>query len=122
MAGREPSNLCQAASRLDSAQNDRGGEKCGLVSEMNNLGEEFDRLDSENESYLGEQEAKVLRRHEHLLLEHTRLMKEEYRIGAIPEARRALGDVWLQLTGGVFDPGGLMAPGGSMDLGDPSKR
>lgn len=44
-------------------------------------------------------------------------MQEQYRIGQIPLARAALGDVWVRLTGGAFDPGGLLASGGVADLG-----
>lgn len=82
-----------------------------VCDRMEKLTEQFDAFDTENEIYMGEQEQKVLEEHARWIAEEIRRMQEQARISRIPEARAGLGDVWMQLTGGAF------APGGPMDLG-----
>jgi hypothetical protein len=88
-----------------------------LVERIQSLGDRFEAMDTEDEIYVGRQDQRVLEESGKMFAEHARLMQEQYRIGQIPEARKALGEAWARLTGGAFDPGGLMAPGGEMDLG-----
>jgi hypothetical protein len=79
-----------------------------LTARMRTIDEEFEALDTEDELYLGAENV-VLAEHGNWLVEHTRLMQEEARIGQNAELRTALGDAWTGLTGGMFDPGGPLS-------------
>lgn len=80
-----------------------------LTDRMVRITDQFEALDTENEIYVGEDEERVLEEHGQWLAQQMRLMQEELRVGQIPEAREALGESWLRLTGGAFDPGGILA-------------
>ena len=86
-----------------------------LVQRVEELGERLDELDAEAEDFGADPEfaEEVVP----WIAEHSRLMQEQLRIGKIPEAREGLGEGWKRLTGGAYDPGGVFAPGGAMDLG-----
>jgi len=88
-----------------------------LVERMSKLGDEFEAMDTEDEIYLGQQDQTILEESGKWFAEQARLMQEQQRIGQNAEARDALGEVWRQMTGGAYDPGGPFAPGGESDLG-----
>jgi hypothetical protein len=76
-----------------------------------------EQIDSMEES-VGVGDEEILESQGNWIGEHTRLMQEQYRVGQIPAAREGLGDTWEQLTGGMYDPGGVFGPGGTMDMGE----
>ena len=84
-----------------------------LIEQVDAWTEDIDAM----EESVGFGDEAILKAHGEWIGEHTRLMKEQYRIGQIPEAREELGETWQQLTGGMYDPGGVFAPGGKMDMG-----
>jgi hypothetical protein len=84
-----------------------------LIEQVDTWTEQIDNM----EESVGFGDEAILKAHGEWTSETTRLMKEQYRIGQIPEAREGLGDTWQQLTGGMYDPGGIFAPGGKMDMG-----
>lgn len=90
-----------------------------LVEKVEKLGERLDELDAEAEDFGPDPE--VAEEVVPWIAEHSRLIQEQLRISRIPEAREGLGEGWDRLTGGAYDPGGVFAPGGAMDLGQGAK-
>jgi hypothetical protein len=88
-----------------------------IQQRMARLAAQLEALDTEDEIYQSEEKETILAEHSKWMAAQTRLMQEQQRIGAHPELREALGPVWQELTGGMFDPGGVMAAGGETDLG-----
>lgn len=88
-----------------------------LRQRMAQLDDQFSAMDTEDEIYLGEENETILAEHGKWIAAQTRLMQEQQRIGANQEVREALGQTWIDLTGGMYDPGGPLAAGGEMDLG-----
>jgi hypothetical protein len=86
-----------------------------LVERVEEMGERLDELDGEAEDFGPDPE--VAEGVAPWIAEHSRLMLEQLRISKIPAAREGLGEGWKRLTGGAYDPGGVFAPGGAMDLG-----
>jgi hypothetical protein len=84
-----------------------------LVKRVDRLTEELDSM----EESVGVGDEKLLAEMGDWIAENTRMMREQYRIAQLPEARAGLGDTWMQLTGGAYDPGGVFGPGGKMDMG-----
>jgi predicted DNA-binding protein len=84
-----------------------------LIEQVEDWTEQIDA----QETSVGIGDEVTLESHGRWIGEHTRMMKEQYRIGQIPAAREGLGDTWKKLTGGAYDPGGVFGPGGKMDMG-----
>ncbi|MGI8980233.1 MAG: hypothetical protein ACR2FY_13490 [Pirellulaceae bacterium] len=90
-----------------------------LVERAEKLGQRIEDLDAQPEDMGTDPEfAEVVGL---WIAEQSRLMQEQLRVSKIPGATEALGEPWQRLTGGVFDPGGILAPGGTMDLGKGAK-
>ncbi|MBC7856847.1 MAG: hypothetical protein IAF94_25735 [Pirellulaceae bacterium] len=90
-----------------------------LVERAEKLGHRIEDLDAQPEDLGTDPEfAEVVGP---WIAEQSRLMQEQLRVSTIPGATEALGEPWQRLTGGVFDPGGVLAPGGAMDLGTGGK-
>lgn len=90
-----------------------------LVERSGTLSERLEELDEDADD-LGSDPA-AIEEYGQWIAEHSRLMQEQHRIGQIPDAREGLGEGWERLTGGAYDPGGIFAPGGAMDLGQGAK-
>ena len=88
-----------------------------LVDRLERTSAQLDEVDLalENEFHMASE--KELEKFGQWMAEHSRLMQEELRVAQIPGATAALGEPWQRLTGGIFDPGGPMAPGGVMGMG-----
>ena len=84
-----------------------------LIDRVDKLNERLEEMETEDSYY---HDTELLQEVGSWIAEHTRLMEEEHRISQIPQAREGLGEAWQQLTGGAYDPGGIFAPGGKMDL------
>jgi hypothetical protein len=87
-----------------------------LMVRLTDLGEQFEALEMEDEVYLGDENEVILAEHAKYIAAHVRLMQEQQRIGANQELREGLGKTWQDLTGGMYDPGGVLGAGGQMDL------
>jgi hypothetical protein len=88
-----------------------------LMVRMTSLGEQFEALEMEDEIYLGQENEAILTEHAKYIAAHVKLMQEQQRIGANQELREGLGDVWQELTAGMYDPGGPLGPGGQFGPG-----
>ena len=84
-----------------------------ICNRMEKLTERLDEADPNTN--FDSPSSKELEKYGQWMAEHSRLMQEELRVAQIPGATAALGEPWQRLTGGIFDPGGPMAPGGVMD-------
>lgn len=84
-----------------------------LIEQVDDWTEQIDAM----EESVGVGDEAVLESQGNWIGEHTRMMQEQYRVGQIPAAREGLGETWQQLTGGMYDPGGVFGPGGQMDMG-----
>jgi hypothetical protein len=87
-----------------------------LAQRLHSVSEALERYQDRDDEFPSRAEEKIGAA---WIAQQSRLMQQEYRVGQIPAARTALGEPWQQLTGGTFDPGGMFAPGGEMDLQAP---
>jgi len=110
-ATKEMGDLLETVKDKPSAE----AARAKIQSLMDKVDDWTEQVDAMEES-VGYGDEALLKAHGEWIGEHTRLMKEQYRIGQIPEAREGLGETWQQLTGGMYDPGGVFAPGGQMDM------
>jgi hypothetical protein len=120
---RESAQVTRAAVELLASVTDKASAESAapkleqLVARMADLDRQMAAFDETDEVYLGEENETILAEHAEWIAAQTRLMQEQQRIGANPELRAGLGTAWQDLTGGMYDPGGVMAAGGAMDLG-----